>query len=65
MIIWHVYSVSCAIATMFSSKVFTDVIVAMNTGEARDQLMAKYPEIKDASVLEATWHIHELTRFNA
>ena len=62
MIILHVYNVSC-FDRMFGVT-YNETIVAMNTGEARDQLIKKHEHLGRADFKDLTWHIHEITRFN-
>jgi hypothetical protein len=62
MMILHVYNVSC-FDRLFAAT-YNEMIVAMNTSEARDKLIVKYPHLERANFKDVTWHIHEITRFN-
>ncbi len=62
MIIWHVYSVSCATP---NGEPITEIVVAMNTGEARDKVTKQHHLDQRFQPAQVVWHVHELTRFNA
>ena len=63
MMILHVYNVSC-FDHLFKIT-YNETVVAMSTSEARDKFINKYPNLGFSGFGDLTWHIHEITRFNA
>lgn len=58
--ILHVYQVTLANPDTLDAT--TETVVAMNTAEARDQMIARYG-VPAEDAKRFVWHVHEVTKF--